>query len=114
MNIFNCFFCLLAFVFSATFEFPFLGVSKAQARPMKDTLESIVADILKVPERNVASVISSDLNHAHIDFFATKPSENARDLCESGKMPPKLWRALQKDPEISPLLENQKGNFNYF
>ena len=81
---------------------------------MKDTLESIVADILKVPERNVASVISSDLNHAHIDFFATKPSENARDLCESGKMPPKLWRALQKDPEISPLLENQKGNFNYF
>merc|ERR1711924_331425 len=53
----------------ATFEFPFTGFTKDQAEAMQPELESIVANILDIPPKDVDSVITNDMGHALVDFF---------------------------------------------
>ena len=95
------------FLFLGTFEFPFQGVSQTKALPLKEKLEAIVGDILEIPKEEVDSVIGSKLGHVQIDFFVQEPKEEVREMCDSGRMPPKILRALEQDSTVKPLLDTK-------
>ena len=77
---------------------------------MKDKLEKIVATILGVPKRDVDSVCEKSKNgHAQVEFFVTKPSSETQELCDSGRMPPKILRALERDDDVASIHDKQKS-----